>query len=125
MREIKFRAWDESIPMMRYFEPFKNTQPNMVEVEYVALNEIPLMQFTGLLDKHGKEVYEGDVVNFDNSEIGGKKYVGEIIWNSDQTLSGLEWGLWTREGYLKTDFLGTLEIIGNKFENPDLLRENT
>ena len=74
-------------------------------------------QSTGLLDKKGKEIYASDIVTFDNSEIGGKKYIGEIVWNDDQTLGNLEWGLWTKKGYLRTDFLGLIEVIGNVHES--------
>lgn len=70
----------------------------------------------------GKDIYEGDVVQFDNTEIGGEKYLGEVVWNDDQTLGNLSWGLWTVKGYLHTDFLGYLEIIGNVHENSELLK---
>ena len=78
-------------------------------------------QYTGLKDKNGKEIYEGDIVRFDNSDIGGSLVIGEIMFNTDQTLSNLEWGLWTSKGYHWTDFLGILEVIGNVWENRDLL----
>lgn len=78
-------------------------------------------QFTGLKDKNGKEVYEGDIIEFDNTEIGGTKTTGEVVFNTDITLSKLEWGLWTRKGYYRTDFLGRIEIIGSIHQNPELL----
>lgn len=80
-------------------------------------------QYTGLKDKRGKEIYEGDIIIFDNSDIGGKKYQGEVVWCDDQTLSRLEWGIWTKTGYLPTDFLGKLEVIGNIRESPELIEE--
>jgi uncharacterized phage protein (TIGR01671 family) len=82
---------------------------------------IPL-QFIGLLDDNKKEIYNGDIVEFDDSEIGGSKVIGEVIFNDDQTLGGLEWGLWTKDGYCRTDFLGKIKILGNIYENPELLK---
>ena len=71
----------------------------------------------GIKDVNRRDVYERDKVTLDNTKIGGKKYQGEIIWNDDQALSNLEWGLWTKKGYLRTDFLGILEVIGHVHED--------
>ena len=81
-----------------------------------------LGQYMGLLDKNKKDIYEGDIISLDNKGIGRGKWIGEIIFNTDQTLSNLEWGLWTKGGYLPTDFLGTIEILGNRWQNPKLLK---
>ena len=63
----------------------------------------------------------GDIVSLDNSDIGGTLTVGEVTFNTDTTLSRLEWGLWTEMGYHSTDFLGILEVIGNIYEHSHLL----
>jgi len=80
------------------------------------------MDYTGLKDKNQKEIYEGDIIIFDNTDIGGSKITGQVIFNTDCTLSNLEWGLWTKNGYHRTDFLGVSEIIGNVYENPELIK---
>ena len=64
-----------------------------------------------------------DIVSFDNTGIGGERVIGEVIWNDDQTLGNLEWGIWTTKGYHRTDFLGEIKILGNLYENHELMGE--
>lgn len=122
-REIKFRAWDKDLKQM-FFE-FKITSSKGEVVTpsiFICCDDsIELMQYTGLRDKNGKEIYEGDVIILDNSDIGGEKIIGEIIWCDDQTLGCLGFGLWTKKGYLHTNLLGHIEVIGNIYENRELL----
>ena len=90
--------------------------------EYIAIEEwFPVKketvgQFTGLLDKNGKEIYEGDVLfdtvtdNFATVEVlNGNFYVN---WG--------DWPDWSWEE-MACDHLDRLEIIGNRYENPELL----
>jgi len=75
-------------------------------------SEFELMQFTGLKDKHNKEIYEGDICkhNEDISEI--KYWEGAFIFNKYAT-----------HNYSLTNFAccRTFEVIGNIYENPELL----
>ena len=70
---------------------------------------VELMQFTGLLDKNGKEIYEGDIL----------KYRGKLSFNDPPFV--VEWqnddARWT-EFYPSNNF----EVIGNIYENPELLK---
>ena len=135
MRKIKFRAWDGS-KMWNWEDITKDKEIlcSVMRNEFYAT--IPpkyfwqRQQYTGLIDKNGVEIYEGDKIIFDNSDIGGEVYNGVVEWNTDQTLGGIGLGLWIpsvsfdghfyqRAGWLATDFLGSIEVIGNIFEAVD------
>lgn len=124
-REIKFRAWD------KIEEEFRPSDYIIIRGDgYIfdretqeELHEVILMQYTGLKDKNGKDVYEGDLIKFqeywwgDNLE---KADVGEVKWGDAQ------WEL-----YGKTKYQNTVwelvkncsgEVIGNVWETPELLK---
>lgn len=115
-RPIKFRAWVK----------FKSGEYKMLDNldmwsvgELRAKNESEkIMQFTGLLDKNGKEIYEGDIVTFSDA-IENKKVVIEYIAPSFRyTVHG------GKVDGITFDLIGwsTWEIIGNIYENPELLK---
>ncbi len=94
---------------------------NFIEVDPKTRGE-----WTGLHETEGtkRSVYEGDYIIFDDSEIGGQRVKGEVLFNTDQSLGPIGWGLETCRGYRNTDFLGHITIIGNRFDDaPDLLKE--
>jgi uncharacterized phage protein (TIGR01671 family) len=121
MRKIKYRVWD-SINELMYPVSQLSWDEHKDGILRLHFSGWTLMQYIGLKDKNHNEIYEGDIVNFDNSDIGGDKVTGEVIFNTDPTLSNLEWGLWTKKGYYSTDFLGTIEVIGNIYQNKELVK---
>lgn len=129
MSRFKFRFWDQSSGVFREnlhisnhghctssFRPDPNDCHNCHRLSH-PIENIITQQWIGLVDKNGVDIYEGDKVVFDNSDIGGERYVGFVEWNSDQTLDNLCWGIWVPNGgWLHCDFLGEIEVIGNIFE---------
>lgn len=123
-REIKFRAYDEENKLMVY--DFDNNTPKIYELRLgdsihnlvytIGLCYGTLMQYTGLKDKNGVEIYEGDLVKFYHK---GNFVVCEIIWNKIGA-----WTLKWQDGYINNYYLSpeNLEITGNIYENPELLK---
>ena len=119
MREIKFRGWDKEKKEMYTGFSFNDIYAGYDEI-YVEdesdnywscpdWDNAILMQYTGLKDKNGKEIYEGDIIK---NEIGELK---EIIFEDG--------GFWYKDvdGRLYMPIQRMREIIGNIYENPEFL----
>lgn len=128
-REIKFRAWIPNLKRIIYIGSHKNDTAvwicedgfNVVDhftgkSESMGTDEdgVILMQFTGLEDKNGREIYEGDILDFDEREWGGR-FEPEVIWMENII------GDWNYSGSL-SDVKEWRSVIGNIYENPELLK---
>ena len=126
MREIKFRAWDRKEKKWLAFdegEPIDFDYSGLTEKGYWSFkfsfdeDRVCLMQFTGIHDKSGKEVYEGDIVRLPNKDICEIRYKAD--WDYSGFLAISITKLYGTESYK----YWSGEVIGNIYENKELLEE--
>lgn len=146
MREVKYRLWckerQEMIDIRKmYFEDGKLTTISCVDHDsdfeyFTEDNDHVLMQYTGLKDKNGREIYEKDIVEikhtydymaFDGYERSWTITKGEVVFN----YAGFDVKYLDRDGEpvwsgitlmeCLSDMVSEWEVIGNIYENPELL----
>ena len=124
-REIKFRAWDKATNTM--LKPSKNSKYWNINLrggcvihEVWSTSDVELLQFTGLKDKKGRSIYDGDVLH--NTKH-GHKFI--VQWGIEgESYAGWA-GNWLGKDFVSPLFNGPLEnceIIGNIYEHPHLLK---
>ena len=125
MREIKFRAWIEDYKEMTYSRHYNYLSHFFSYLEDCYLEEqYVIQQFTGLYDKNGKEIYEGDILQWTSSNPFS---LGEIRKVKVYYVEARFWcNTWNNKLGI---YLGELlseekcEVIGNIYENPDLINQ--
>ena len=119
MRKLKFRCWDTSQNKLRYdvtgFEHYNDNEMSGIFLngDYFEIATNPTMQFTGILDKNGKEIYEGDILQIDS--------VCFVKWNDNMATYDCRFNGETKSLDYILSSRCDIEIIGNIYENPTLL----
>ena len=126
MREIKFRAWDKiNKRWIRLWKLYLAVTGELMAVGDIeggvyGLHQIELMQYTGLKDKNGKEIYEGDILKTD------KGIICRVYWSTSGASFMISYlNIWTgqigRLIYKKLmNWHAKSEVIGTIYENPEL-----
>ena len=124
-RAIKFRAWDGNVlikvRLLEYVPAWRSStgKQGYNVNQHLGISPENLMQFTGLHNKNGKEIYEGDIV-----KVSDKGYKGIIHWHKGRFSIGKPIDTSKYQHPYSSDFnmfTFELEIIGNIYENPELI----
>ena len=110
-REIKFRAWDKACKVIHFMleKSHKLPLPQPLHTYLENTERFEIMQFTGLQDINGKDIYEGDILCVPHLENTRHQVRIVIEWDNDNA------------EYTKYYPKNAFEIIGNIYENPELL----
>lgn len=118
MREIKYRVWitpwgSDSEPCMQYI-PDLHLHVFFGNWERGGYKDAVFQQYTGLKDKNGKEIYEGDILKWHE----GENNLSEVIFqNGSFMVRGINWGAF----WYISDYHDVYTCFGNVFENSNLL----
>ena len=128
MKSLKFRVWDKERECYLDETELAGITPDGKYILYIEEEEISklevegnyiLEQYTGLKDKNGKEIYEGDIVEYTTCYYGNEKRHRKVV----------EWSEWDSDDFGEPHNIGfsnlseCMEVIGNVHENPDLLED--
>ncbi|KQB64671.1 hypothetical protein AL075_04770 [Staphylococcus aureus] len=124
---LKFKAWDKDKKVMSIIDEIDfNSGYILISTGYKSFNEVKLLQYTGFKDKNNTEIYDGDIAEFKYPHDKRFKEIGIITHSAEKacfvikmirdTVQEFELYRGVANSYLK--------VIGNKFDNPELLEES-
>lgn len=134
-REIKFRAWEARVKKYIDWDNFINNPFGTWGMKAFNNERYHFQQYTGLKDKNGKEIYEGDIIYWEiDNGVGIESYTAIVKWSENLVEEGWSQTYKWLVGYTGNYYRGSYDelstpaayndallIIGNIYENPDLL----
>ena len=135
MREIKFRAWlkedkkMENVKTMDFTDKTirclkKNEFINAYLLRRVSFDDVELMQYTGVKDKNGTEIYEGDIIKYKFPYDKRIKHISPVKFLETEASFGIKDRYGNEIPLYTISAKNYFEVIGNIYENKNLLEEN-
>ncbi|HDJ2830057.1 TPA: YopX family protein [Staphylococcus aureus] len=124
---LKFKAWDKDKKVMSIIDEIDfNSGYILISTGYKSFNEVKLLQYTGLKDKNNTEIYDGDIAEFKYPHDKRFKEIGVITHSAEKACFVIKMIRYTiQEFELYRGVVNSyLKVIGNKFDNPELLEES-
>jgi uncharacterized phage protein (TIGR01671 family) len=120
MREIKFRTCHNVTKVIEYITLQELADGDRFEFDYETYD---WMQYTGLQDKNDKEIYEGDILCIEDyyHDLQDGIAISKIPENRIEAVEWAEAGMWQTDNDVLSEVCSISEVIGNIYENPDLL----
>lgn len=130
MKEIKFRVWNGK-KMLEWDTDIAAYHSNGIValmsggMAFPGRGDSALMQFTGLRDKNGREIYEGDIISYEmHTRYLLNSFTSPVEWDASLACYRAGDVVFARSDEPEYDIFPHMEVVGNIYEHPHLLEGN-